>query len=87
MLPSPTDLSRRQQFTLTAILPLLLSKYAMAVLAILPNTFILKLSLLPLVVWQAWTCVVGLDLSMWIASLLGHRSADRTSFWNYIFAV
>jgi hypothetical protein len=87
MLPSPTDLSLHQQLTVTAILPFLLSHYAMAVLAILPNTFILKLSLLPLIVWQAWTCVVGLNLSMWIARLLGLRSADRFSFWNFTFAV
>lgn len=87
MLPNPPDSSLRQPLTLTAVIPLYLCYYALAVLAILPNTSILKLSLLPFIVWQAWTCAVGLDFSMWLAQLLGLQSPDRLSFWNCSFVV
>ncbi|KAI0255101.1 hypothetical protein BJV78DRAFT_1120236 [Lactifluus subvellereus] len=85
MLPNLPDPSLRQPLTLTAVIPLYLCYYAMAVLAILPNTFILKLSLLPFIVWQAWTCAVGLNFSMWLAQSLGLQSADRLNFWNFLF--
>ena len=60
VLPDP---ALRQPFTLATFLPLILSYYAMAVLVILPHTFILRLSFLPLVLWQAWRCAFGLDIS------------------------
>ena len=72
---------------MSAVLPLFLSHYALAVFAILPNTFILKLLLLPFIVWQAWRCAVGLDFSMWLAQLLGRPNTDRLNFWNFGFVV
>jgi len=81
------DLSLRQPLTLAAVLPLLLSYHAMAVLAILPNTFIFKLLLLPFILWQAWKCVVELDFGVPLAHLLGHQGTDRIAFWNFLFVV
>ena len=81
------DLSLRQPLTLAALLPLILSYHAMAVLAILPNTFIFKLLLLPFTLWQAWKCVVKLDCGVPLAQLLGHQGTDRIAFWNFVFVV
>ncbi|KAH9978699.1 hypothetical protein BGW80DRAFT_1530441 [Lactifluus volemus] len=50
----PPDPALRQPSTATAGLPLFSSFYLLAVLAILPNTFLLKLLLLPFIIWQAW---------------------------------
>lgn len=80
-LPDP---SLRQPLTLTAVTPLFLSYYALAVLSILPNTFILKLSILPFIVWQGWSCAAGLNLS---AALAGLQSADQQNFSNIGFVV
>lgn len=77
----------RQPFTLTAVTPLFLSYHALAVLAILPNTFMLKFPILPFIVWQAWSCAVGLDLSAALAGWLGLQSADRLTLWNVAFVV
>ncbi|KAI0295338.1 hypothetical protein B0F90DRAFT_1939935 [Multifurca ochricompacta] len=87
LFPNPPDLALRQPFTPAATLPLVLSHYALAVLAILPNTFIFKLSLLPIILWQAWCCTVKLDFSIWLAQLVGVRNADRLNFWNFTFVV
>lgn len=87
LLPYPLDPALREPFTLTAFAPLLLSFYALSILAILPNTFILKLLLLPFVVRQAWSCAVGLNFSMWLAPLLGLQSPDRLNIWNFSFVV
>jgi hypothetical protein len=81
------DLSLRQPLTLTAVLPLFLSYHAMAVLAILPNTFIFKLLLLPFVIWQAWKCVIEVDCGVPLAQLLGHQGTDRLALWNFIWVV
>jgi hypothetical protein len=62
-LPDFPDPALRQPATLAAVTPAFLTIYAQAVLAILSNTFILKLSLLPFIVWQAWSCAVGLSVS------------------------
>jgi hypothetical protein len=51
LLPDIPDPALYQLATLAAVAPVFLSFYAQAVLAILPNTFILKLSLLPFMVW------------------------------------
>jgi hypothetical protein len=86
-LPDTPDPALRQPLTLTAVAPLYLSFYALGVLAILPDTFIFKLSLLPFVVWQAWSCAVGLNFSAALAQLLGLEDADRVNFWNNSFVV
>jgi len=83
-LPDP---ALRQPLTLAAIAPLYLGFYALAVLSILPNTFVLKLSLLPFVVWQAWRCAVGLNFSMAFAESIGHPDSDRLRFWNMSFVI
>jgi hypothetical protein len=87
MFPNPPDPSLRQPLTLSVVLPVYTGHYAMAVLAMLPNTFILRLSLLPFIIWQAWTCAVGFDSSLSIAQWLGYQSADRLIFWNFPFVV
>jgi len=80
------DLSLRQS-SLTAVFPLFLTYYALAVLAILPNTFLFRLLLQPVFLWQAWRCVTDVDFSAWLAQSLGLQSADRVIFWNYLFVV
>ncbi|KAI9460353.1 hypothetical protein F5148DRAFT_1016608 [Russula earlei] len=87
LLPDPPDPALRQPFTPAAVVPLYLSFYALGVLAMLPNTFVLKLSLLPFIVWQAWCCAVGLDLSIWLAQSVGHPNGDRLRFWNMSFVI
>ena len=81
------DLSLRQPLTLVAILPLLLSYHALAVLTILPNTFVFKLLLLPFILWQAWKCAIEVDCGVPLAQLLGHQGTDRIAFWNFVFVV
>lgn len=81
------NLALREPLTLTAVLPLLLSYYAQAVLAILPNTFIFKLMLLPFILWQGWRCIVGFDCALRLAQLFGHQKTSRLAFWNYLFVV
>jgi hypothetical protein len=87
LLPEIPDPALRQPATLAAVVPVFLSIYAQAVLAILPNTFILKLSLLPFILWQAWSCVVGLNFAMGLAKWLGFESDERIRSWNFQFAV
>jgi hypothetical protein len=81
------DLTHRQPSTLAAFFPLFLAYYAQAVLAILPNTFIFKLFLLPFILWQAWKCVTGLDCAAPWARLLGHQNPDKFAFLNFEFTV
>ena len=81
------DPSLRQPATLAAIAPVFLGIYAQAVLAILPNTFVLKLSLLPFIVWQAWICIVRLNFSMGLAKWLGYESDEQFRFWNFQIVV
>ena len=56
-LPSPPDPTSSQPFTQTATIYLF--HYVLAVLAILPDTFILKLAILPAILWQAWKIAVN----------------------------
>jgi hypothetical protein len=86
-LPDSPDPALPQPATLAALAPLILCFYAQAVLAILPNTFVLKLSLLPFVVWQAWSCAVTLSFSMGLANLFGMKNDERLRFWNPEFVV
>ena len=81
------DPALRQSATLAAVAPLFLGIYAQAVLAILPNTFTLKLSLLPFILWQAWSCVVRLNFSMGLAKWLGYENDKELRTWNSIFLV
>jgi len=81
------DPALRQPLTLAAVFPVFLGYYAQAVLAILPNTFIFRLLLLPFILWQAWRCAVGLDFGAFLAQLLGYQSADRFAFFNNSFVV
>jgi hypothetical protein len=85
--PSPPDAASRQPLTTAAILPLTLLYYVLAVLTILPHTFILKLALLPVILWQAWKCAVGLDLSVGLANLLGIESSAGLRYSNFLFVV
>ena len=77
----------RQPLTLAAVFPLFVGYYAQAVLAILPNTFIFKLLLLPFILWQAWNCAIGLDCAVLTAQFLGRESTDRLRCSNLGLAV
>ena len=85
--PSPPDPASRQPFTTAAFLPLYSLHYVLAVLAILPHTFILKLALLPILLWQAWKCATGLDFSAGLANLFGLESSARVNQFNFMFVV
>ncbi|KAI0299135.1 hypothetical protein B0F90DRAFT_1631745 [Multifurca ochricompacta] len=87
LLPDLPDPALRQPFTIAAVCPLFLSYYALGVLAILPNTFLIKLSLLPFIVWQVWRCALGLDPSLRLGQLLGRESPGRFSLWNFEFVM
>ncbi|KAH9960526.1 hypothetical protein BC827DRAFT_1133179 [Russula dissimulans] len=80
-----SDLALRQPLTLTAIFPLVLSYYAQAVLTLLPNTFFLRLLLLPFIQWQAWRCIVGYDFGALLAQWFGYESSDKFAFWNLMY--
>ena len=84
MSPDPDS---RQPFTTAAFLPLYTCHYVLAVLAILPHTFVLKLAFLPIVLWQVWTCAVGLDFSVGVANWLGFESSARLRHLNFMFVV
>ena len=86
-LPNPPDPASRQPFTTATFLPLYSLLYVLAVLAILPRTFILKLALLPIVLWQTWKCAVGLDFSAGLANLFGLESSARLRHFNFMFVV
>ena len=77
----------RQPLTLAAVFPVFLGYYAQAVLAILPNTFIFKLLLLPFILWQAWKCAIGLDYAVLTAQFLGRESTDRFRCSNLTLVV
>ena len=83
-LPDP---ALRRPFTGAAFFPLYSSYYAMAVLVILPRTYILRLSLLPFVLWQAWRCAVGLNFSAGMALYLGIEDAEQLNHWNFAYVV
>lgn len=83
MSPDPAS---RQPFTNAAFFPLYSSHYVLAVLAILPHTFILKLALLPIILWQAWKCTVGLDFAVGMANSMGVESS-RLRHFNFLYVV
>lgn len=82
------DLSLRQP-SVTALILLFLTYYALAVLAVLPNTFLLKLLLQPIFLWRAWRCVADVDLAAWLAQSLGLKPeiAVRLHLFNSTLAV
>jgi hypothetical protein len=84
---TPPDPALRQPFTGAAFLPLHSFYYAMAVLVILPHTFILRLSLLPFVYWQAWKCATGLNFSAGLTLSLGVKNGERLNHWNFAYVV
>jgi hypothetical protein len=85
--PNPPDPTSRQPFTPAAFLPLCTCNYILAVLAILPHTYILRLALVPVILWQAWNCAVGLDFSAALARSAGHNSVDKLNHHNFAYGV
>ncbi|SRR5216684_1913188 len=86
-LPSPPDPAARQPFTTTSLLLPYLVHYVLAVLAILPNTFFLKVAVFPILLWQAWDCAVGRDVSVPMANSLGYENPARLRHMNFAFVV
>jgi hypothetical protein len=86
-LPSPPDPAAGQPFTTAAFLVPYSLHYVLAVLAILPHTFILKVALFPIVLWQAWKCAVERDVSVALAHSLGFESSARLRNWDFALAV
>ena len=84
---SPPDPASRQPFTSAAFLPLYFLYYVLALLAILPRTFILKLALLPIFLWQVWKCATGLDFAVALAHSFGLESPVRVCGFNFGFVV
>ncbi|KAI0290548.1 hypothetical protein B0F90DRAFT_1824932 [Multifurca ochricompacta] len=84
LFPDLPDPAPPQPFSIAAVSPLFLSYYALGVLAILPNTFFLRVSLLPFIVWQARESI-GLDISPWLGQKLGIETRDGLVFWHFAF--
>ena len=80
------DPAARQPFTNAAFFPLYSCHYVLAVLAILPHTFVLKLALLPILVWQAWKCAIGLDFAAGMANSMGVEGS-RLRHFNFLYVV
>ena len=83
---SPPDPTTRQPFA-AAFLPLYACHYVLAVLAVLPHTYILTLALLPVILWPARNCAVGLGFSAGLAKSLGLESSARVNHWNFAYVV
>ena len=82
-LPDP---SLRQPSAI-ALIPLIMTFYAQAVLAILPNTFYFRIVLQPVLMWQAWRCLADVNLAAWLAQSLGINDAARVNVFNPMLAV
>jgi hypothetical protein len=83
----PPDPAARQPVTVAAILRLYACHYLLAVLVILPRTYISRLAFGPVVLWQAWYCAVGLDFPAWMAKLLGRDHVGRLHHEHYGYVV
>jgi hypothetical protein len=82
------DTSLRRPLTLTDIAPVILCYYAHAIMAMLPGTFWLRVALLPITLWLAWTSAVTLDIAQYLANTLGVAANPlRISHLNLIFVV
>ncbi|KAI9437859.1 hypothetical protein F5148DRAFT_890301 [Russula earlei] len=85
--PHPPDPALRQPYTTAVFLPLYICHYLLAVLAVLPHTGFLRLAFVPVILWQAWYCAVGLDLSAGLAKSLGRDSSARLNHCNLVFVI
>lgn len=85
--PSLPDLAARQPITAAAFLVPYSLHYLLAVLAILPHTFNLKVALFPVILWQSWKCAVERDVSVALANTLGFESSARLRHWNFALVV
>ena len=83
LLPDPS----LRQPSLTALIPLFMTYYALAVLSILPNTFFLKALLQPVFMWQAWRCIAEVDVAAWLAQSSGFKSDVHLGIFNSPLAV
>ncbi|KAH9058076.1 hypothetical protein EDB87DRAFT_1564434 [Lactarius vividus] len=81
------DPSLRHSSAVPALIPLSLTYYALGMLAILPNTFLFRLLLQPVFLWQAWWCATNVDLSAWFAQSLGLQNPESHRLWNFPFAM
>lgn len=81
------DPALRQPITLSAVAPLFICYYVLAFLVQLPQTFALKLSLLPIVFWTAWNTATRYDLAMKIMLVVGTEDYDSFRAWNYALVV
>ena len=86
-IPGFPDASLRRALTLTDIVPVILCYYVHAVLAIVPNTYWLRVALLPVTEWFVWNAAVTLDFSKYLAGTLGLENPVRVSFLNMAFDV
>ena len=86
-IPSFPDATLRRALTLTDIAPVILCYYAHAVMAILPNTYWLRVALLPVTEWFVWNSAVTLDFSKYLAGQFGLENPLRISFLNMMFDV
>jgi Membrane bound O-acyl transferase family len=86
-LPGFPDASLRRPLTLLDIALVILSYYAHAVMAMLPGTFWLRVTLLPFTLWLAWSSAVTLDLAQYLASALGDANPMRFTHLNFAWVV
>src|SRR5882762_693135 len=82
-LPAMPDPDNRLPFTLLAGLPFFFCYYVFAVLAILPNTFLVKLALLPVVVKLGWHTSVNYDVAKGLATSYSRLDYERIVTYNY----
>lgn len=81
------DPALRQPITLSVVAPLFICYYVLAFLVQFPRTFILKLSLLPIICWTAWNTATRYDLAMQIVLVAGTEYYDSFRAWNYALVV
>ncbi|KAI0267677.1 hypothetical protein BC834DRAFT_822135 [Gloeopeniophorella convolvens] len=86
-LPNPPDPTRRVPTTIAAFGPLFLSYNVLSVLVLLPHTRLLRISILPFVLWQAWKCAIGLNYAEGLAQSLGLPNGDRMNCWNFAYVI
>jgi hypothetical protein len=86
-LPGFPDAGLRRPLTLIDIALVILSYYAHAVMAMLPGTFLFRVTLLPFTLWLAWSRAVTLDLAHYLANALGVASPLRFTHLNFAWVV
>ncbi len=85
--PGFSDASLRRPLTLTDLALVTLFYYAHAVMAMLPGTFWLRITLLPFTLWLAWSSAVTLDVAQYLADALGVASPLRFTHLNFAWVV